>query len=137
VIVRMRLEIGRSLFDAVIAHLASVYPMEGCGLLAGEDGRVQSYYPIDNRLKSATAFEMEPAQLIAAFMAFEGAGHRLLAIYHSHPNGPALPSATDIVQANYPEAVQIIVSFEEPDTPQVGAFQIVDGRVSPVTLIVV
>lgn len=133
----MTLEIGRSIFEEIIAHLRSVYPLEGCGLLAGRNDRVQRHYPIDNYLKSATAFEMEPAQLVAAFMDFEARGQYLLAIYHSHPNSGPTPSARDVEQANYPEAVQIIISFEEPAGPKFGAFQIVDGRFSPITLTVV
>jgi proteasome lid subunit RPN8/RPN11 len=129
--------IGRTIFEAMLAHLKAAYPLEGCGLLAGPAGRVQQLYPVDNRLHSGVAFEMEPAQLIAAIMDMEAQGQGLLAIYHSHPAGAAVPSPTDIAQANYPEAVQIIVSLEEPEQPQVGAFQIVDGRVSAVTLIVV
>lgn len=131
------MEIGRFLFDEIIAHLKSVYPLEGCGLLAGRNGRVQGHYPIDNRLKSVTAFEMEPAQLIAAFMDFEGMGQHLLAVYHSHPNGPAFPSSSDIAQANYPEAVQIIFSMAELSEPTYGAFLVVDGRVWLVNLTVV
>lgn len=133
----MRVEIGRSLFDEMIVHLKSVYPVEGCGLLAGRDGRVESHYPVTNILESNSAFEMEPSQLIAAYMEFEAVGQNLIAIYHSHPNGPAVPSSTDIAQANYPEAVQIIVSFVELDSPQAGAYRIVDGRVLPISLIVV
>jgi proteasome lid subunit RPN8/RPN11 len=133
----MALFIGRSIYAAMIAHLQSVYPLEGCGLLAGADGRVQQHYPVNNRLDSPAAYEMEPAQLIAAFTAFEAEGLTLQAVYHSHPNGPAVPSATDIAQANYPEAAQIIISFEEPARPQTAAFQIVDGRVSPINLTVV
>lgn len=132
------LKIGRTTFEAMLAHLASVYPLEGCGLLGGaDDGRVRQLYPVDNRLNSPTAFEMEPAQLIAAVMEMEGQGQTLLAIYHSHPTGAAVPSPTDMAQANYPEAVQIIVSLEVPDRPQTAAFMIVEGQLSPVTLTVV
>jgi proteasome lid subunit RPN8/RPN11 len=133
----MKLEIGRSIFEEMVAHLRSVYPLEGCGLLAGLDSHVQSHYPIDNHLNSPVAFEMEPAQLVASFMDFEGLGQSLLAIYHSHPDSAPTPSARDVQQANYPEAVQIIVSFEEPDSPKISAFKVFDGRFSPITLTVV
>lgn len=121
----------------MLAHLRSVLPLEGCGVLAGRGSRVEQLYPVDNKLRSATAYEMEPGQLVAAFSALEGRGHSLLAIYHSHPAGPAVPSPTDIDQANYPEAAHIIVSFEEAEHPRAGAFRIIDGRVIPLTLKVV
>jgi [CysO sulfur-carrier protein]-S-L-cysteine hydrolase len=133
----MTLLIDRTTFDSMVAHLQSVLPLEGCGLLAGRGDRVERLYPVENRLRSAAAYEMEPGQLIAAFTALEGGGLSLLAIYHSHPTGPAAPSPTDIGRANYPEAAHVIVSFEEADRPQAGAFRIVDGRVLPLTLKVV
>lgn len=120
-----------------MAHLQSVYPLEGCGLMGGADGRVLQHYPVDNRLNSPSAFELEPAQLVAAMMNMEDRGLTLTAVYHSHPNGPAVPSPTDVRQANYPEAMQIIVSFEVPDQPEAAAFRIADGRISPAILKVV
>ena len=131
------LSINQNIYEAMLAHLLSVYPMEGCGLLAGLDGRIQRHYPIDNRLNSPIAFELEPTQLIAAMIDLEAEGLSLLAIYHSHPHGIAVPSPTDIAQANYPDAVQIIVSLENPKQPQGKAFWIVNGRVTAVALKIV
>ena len=51
----------------------------------------------------------------------------LLGIYHSHPNGPAIPSETDIAQAYYPEIAQFIISLKQSE-PVVGAFLIENGR---------
>ncbi len=112
-----------------MAYLQAVYPMEGCGLLAGKDGRVEQHYPIDNVLNSPFAFELEPTQLIGAIMDLESKGLSLLAIYHSHPKGSTVPSLADIAQANYPDAVQIIISFENPEQPEGKGYLIVDGRV--------
>lgn len=133
----MTLSISQSIYQAMLAHLKSVYPVEGCGLLAGADGRIEAHYPIDNRLNSPTAFEMEPAQLVTAVMDLEAKGLSLSAIYHAHPYGPAAPSSTDIAQANYPDSVQIIVSLNNPEQPQTEGFQIKNGRVSPVLLKIV
>jgi proteasome lid subunit RPN8/RPN11 len=68
---------------------------------------------------------MNPHQQIEALLALEAAGWQLLAIYHSHPQGPELPSATDIALAFYPEAVNIIVSLLVQSVPVVRAFQFV------------
>lgn len=105
------------------------YPLEVCGLMAGLDGLVVSIYPIQNRRASSYAYEMEPSQLIEALLDIEANGRELVAIYHSHPYGPAAPSATDIAQAHYPEAAQVIVSLEQPRKPGVGVFSIVDNVV--------
>jgi proteasome lid subunit RPN8/RPN11 len=131
------LSISASHYQMILTHLASVYPMEGCGLLGGKDGRIQCHYPIKNQLNSPVAFDMDPQQLVAAITDIEARGLSLAAIYHSHPRGPAKPSPTDISQAYYPDAVQIIVSFDDPEQPIGKAFQIIDGQVTEVTLKIV
>ncbi len=36
----------------------------------------------------------------------------ILAIYHSHPSSPPIPSATDLAQSYSPDVVNLIVSLE-------------------------
>ncbi len=55
---------------------------------------------------------------------FEDAGLELLAIYHSHPRGPATPSETDVARAFYPEAIYLICDFAGPDLPVLRGFRI-------------
>src|SRR5690606_24265006 len=95
-----------------------------CGLLAGLEGRVRCLYPIENRLHSAVAYEMEPHQQLQAMLEMEEAGLQLLAIYHSHPTGPQTPSATDVDQSYYPGVAYIIVSLAMPLRPVARAFHI-------------
>ena len=73
--------------------------------------------------------------MLAAFLAMETQDEELLAIYHSHPQGPAHPSPTDIAQAYYPDVVQIIVSLAECKRPLIRAFTIKNGTVTPVTIV--
>jgi proteasome lid subunit RPN8/RPN11 len=56
-----------------------------------------------------------------------------LAIYHSHPQGPSVPSPTDIAEAFYPDSVYIILSLAQ-QPPSVRAFRIVGGVVTEVEL---
>jgi proteasome lid subunit RPN8/RPN11 len=125
--------IGQALLTAMIEQLQAAYPLEACGLLGGEEGRALRLYPVDNRMQSAIHFEMDPLQQVRAMLDIEAQGMVLAAVYHSHPNGPARPSSLDVAQAYYPEAVQIIVSLETPQQPEVRAFSIVDGVVTSVT----
>ena len=124
----------RPFSQKIIAHTQTAYPLEACGLLGGANGIVTSQYPIHNRLQSETAYEMEPAEMLDAFLTMEAHGEELIAIYHSHPQGPPQPSPTDIAQAHYPDAVQIIVSLQERKRPLLRAFNIKNGRVSPITI---
>lgn len=117
----------------MIAHVTSLYPEEACGLVGGQDGRAARLYPVENALHSPTAFEMEPLQQIRAMLALEGEGLELLAIYHSHPKGPARPSTSDVAQAYYPDTAQIIISLADPARPSLRAFLIADGHVTEIT----
>jgi proteasome lid subunit RPN8/RPN11 len=60
----------------------------------------------------------------------------LLAIFHSHPAGPAGPSATDVRQAYYPESIYIILSPGGQGGWQARAFRIDEGQVEQAELIV-
>jgi proteasome lid subunit RPN8/RPN11 len=90
---------------------------------------VTAVYPVDNILQSPTAYEMEPNQQVQAMLDLEAAGWKLLAIYHSHPQGPEHPSATDIALAFYPDVVTIIISLQETKDPVMRGFQIVGQEV--------
>ncbi|MDX1613327.1 MAG: M67 family metallopeptidase [Candidatus Promineifilaceae bacterium] len=122
-----------ALRETMVAALRAALPAEGCGLLAGHGRRVERVYPVPNRLASPTAYEMAPAEQLAAMLDLEERGLKLLAIYHSHPQGPSFPSASDVAQAYYPEAVYIIVDFGPP-RPVIGAFRIVGGSVHKVAV---
>jgi proteasome lid subunit RPN8/RPN11 len=112
------------------------YPGEACGLIAGR-GRGERLIPIKNNSSDPHRFEMDPAELIAALRGLRESGEALMAIFHSHPYGPAEPSRTDVEQAYYPEAAYLIVSLAELDRPQVLAFRILDGDVLPVEVHVI
>lgn len=130
------LRIERPFLDQLFTHLQAEYPLEACGILAGQNGQVTQLYPIENSLQSQTVYEMNPQQQLAAMLDIEDRGWELLAMYHSHPNGPEMPSPTDIAQAYYPHTIQIIVSLRKRERPSIRAFTIVDGRVDEVEIIV-
>ena len=48
-----------------------------------------------------TGYLAEPLALLRALKELEREGLSLLAIYHSHPQGPAFPSPTDIREARW------------------------------------
>jgi proteasome lid subunit RPN8/RPN11 len=128
----MELTLNRTLLNEMLAHVAGLWPEEACGLVGGREGRAARLYPVENVRHSPVAFEMEPVQQIKALLAMEAEGLELIAIYHSHPNGPARPSATDVANAYYPDAVQLIISLADHQRPSVRAFTIVDGVVTEV-----
>lgn len=131
------LSIPRRQYEAMLKQLRRAYPLEACGLLAGSDGRVMRVYAVENVLHSRSEYEMEPRQQVEAMFALEEAGWELLAIYHSHPNGPQTPSPTDVARANYPQAAQVIVSLADREQPVARAFTIAEGKVDEISLRIV
>jgi proteasome lid subunit RPN8/RPN11 len=138
-IVLTQLWLPRPHYQTMLTQLQNEYPLEGCGLLAGDCtaegvGRVSQVYPVANAWASPTAYWMEPAALLSALLDIEAQDLSLLAIYHSHPQSAAAPSARDIAQAYYPEAAQVIVSLQEWTRPQARAFLIHEGQADEISL---
>ena len=132
----MDLRLAADILEEVTEHAKSVYPKEGCGLLAGRQ-TAERFIPMMNAASRLTEYEMDAAELIATLRGLRRTGEHLVAIYHSHPNGPAEPSQTDIERAYYPEAAHLIVSLAEPERPRAAAFRIIDGEVIPIELHVI
>lgn len=116
-----RLYIDRSLRDEIMIHLLEAAPNEGVGMLAvGEPFRDEDdlhavealqFFPGTNVDRSPARYTMEPVEVVRALREIREAGWRLGAIVHSHLKGPATPSATDVREAHYPDALMMIVSF--------------------------
>lgn len=130
-----RLEITSTHLRELVDHLRGWLPFEGCGLLATDGRRVTRIYPGTNVAKSATFYEMDPKEVLAAMQDIDERGLRLGAIFHSHPSTPAYPSPTDLDLIFDPEVYMIIVSLAN-DEPDVHAFRY-DGEISEVPLIIV
>jgi proteasome lid subunit RPN8/RPN11 len=119
------LVLGPLLRGRIVDHLRAALPNEGVGLLAVEwdrEGPVtraqpRRYYPGTNIRQSPVRYQMDWHELVAALRDIDANGWTLGAIVHSHPRGPAVPSATDLAEAWYPESLMVIASFatEPPD----------------------
>jgi len=101
--------IPRRLWQSMREQVSREAPLESCGLVAGRKGLAEKIYPVKNMLASPARFRMEPHEQLRAFEAIEDSGLDLLAIYHSHPTGPATPSETDIQESQY-EVISLIWS---------------------------
>ena len=124
------LRLPKAFADEIVAHALEEEPNEACGLLAGEDERIVKLYRVTNAEHSPNRFFMEPGELYRAYREMEDNGWELLAIYHSHPQGQASPSDTDVRLASWPDALYVIVSLLDRDRPVMRAFRIVDDRIS-------
>src|ERR1700757_2947281 len=107
----MRLEISRSVADAIRAEAALHPGREICGLLFGSAGRVEGLAICRNVAETPeTAFEIDPAQLIAAHRAARAGGPVLCGCFHSHPGGLAEPSPRDAAAAMPDGSLWLIVA---------------------------
>jgi proteasome lid subunit RPN8/RPN11 len=129
----MNLTLSSDVLEEVFQHAKAAFPIEACGLLVGRD-MADRFIPVKNISPSAQEYEMEPGELIAALRGLRESGERLIAIFHSHPHGPAAPSRTDVDRAYYPEAAHLIVSLAELERPRAEAFRIIEGEAIPVEL---
>jgi len=133
----LNLNLPPGLIEEMVRHARSSLPLESCGLLAGRERTATRFIAITNRLASETEYDMEPSELVTALRSFRINGENLLAIFHSHPRGPAAPSERDVERAWYPEAAQIIASFASPESPGLRGFRILDGKVVEIELRVI
>jgi proteasome lid subunit RPN8/RPN11 len=97
-----KLTLSQAHWEAMQRHVASQASLEACGLLAGRETQVEAVLPIANAAQSPLRYRMEPMEQIRAFEWIESHSLELLGIYHSHPNGPGDPSASDRREAAYP-----------------------------------
>src|SRR4051794_11260944 len=103
-----RLVVPRDVLEKTVAQALSERPNECCGLLAGHmDGdvaRVVAVCPLVNALASPVEYESEPRSMFAAYRDYTSKGLDVLAVYHSHPTSPPVPSKKDLAR-NYSEDV--------------------------------
>ncbi len=104
------LTIPAAILDALLAHAHLESPRECCGLLGGTAGVVTHCLPVANELASPTNFRTEPRSMLAADRALRAAGVELLAVYHSHPTSPAVPSVTDLRENPHGESVLCVIA---------------------------
>lgn len=111
------LTIPRALLDAMVDHCLREAPLECCGLLGGRAPIVASIHPLRNVDLSESRYTADPKQLVHEVVSLRERGHAILAIYHSHPRWPAVPSKTDLRENYYGDVPRIIVSLlgQTPD----------------------
>lgn len=135
----------RAIADAIVAQARAEYPNEACGLVVGtapasDNGTPVRYEPCRNKAASPYRYEIHPDDLLRITVATDDADEVFWAIVHSHVKSPAVPSATDVGLAFYPDALYVLVSLSpaeaDPATgaPSLRAWRIVDGSAHEVGL---
>ncbi len=133
----LKLEIPRHIFEDMLEQARAEAPVECCGILAGRDGRAEKLYKMANAEHRCDHFMMASEQQFEAVKGIRSSSLDMLAIYHSHPETPARPSAEDIRLALTPNIVYVILSLQPNRGPAMKGFQIEDGTVGEVPIDVV
>jgi len=125
--------VPRPLVRQMLDHARASPAVEVCGLVGARAGVPVTVYPVANvAAEAARRFHMDPREQIAAMRAQREGGESLFAIYHSHPQGPPRPSATDLREAAYPDVLYLIIHLASD--PPLHGFRLVAGHFEPVPL---
>jgi proteasome lid subunit RPN8/RPN11 len=132
--------ISAVLVQEVIDAARAGVPNEACGLLVGptytgEGGSPERYVPLRNAAESPYRYLIDAQEQLSVWLALEEAGEVPWAIIHSHVASPAVPSATDVGLAFFPDSLYVICSLAG-ETPTIRGWSIVDGVVTEVGLAV-
>jgi proteasome lid subunit RPN8/RPN11 len=125
--------------ETLVSEAAEDAPAEVCGVLLGTGRESDTVRVTDSRQvanvasDARTQYELDPGAVAQVFAAVGGAdgdadrdvsddadgstgsATEVVGFYHSHPRGPAGPSATDRAQAQWPGYVYLIVSLTSED----------------------
>ena len=104
--------------DKILSHAECAYPDECCGLLVGErlvrDVFVREVHQSANRAASpANQFEIDPQLRFDLERRIRQESLDLVGVYHSHPDGGAWPSETDIDRAWESDLVWLIIDVKD------------------------
>ena len=96
----MMIAVTSSVLERLAQEAQRAFPDECCGLLFGTNALIDGLAPTRNvATEPRDRFELDPQALIDAHRAARTGGPRLVGYYHSHPRGPAAPSAIDQAEA--------------------------------------
>ena len=103
-------------------------------MLTGKGDIAQQLYKMTNIEKSSVSYMLDPDEQFRVMKEMRKNGHEIVAIYHSHPYSQAYPSPVDVSLAFYPDPVYLIVGLTDKNSPEVRAFEILEGGVREVQI---
>ena len=127
------LQLSQELRASIEQFARAGYPRETCGLILGrqnggcaEATRIFSARNL-NRERAADRYELDPQHFLAADAEARDAGLEIVGIWHSHPDHPARPSATDLESA-WEGWSYVIISVAPDGARELRAWRLADGR---------
>jgi proteasome lid subunit RPN8/RPN11 len=126
------LTIAASVLDEVHAHCRDAYPQECCGAIVGRIVDIGKSADRIVRLENAEPdaperrFVIDPRRLMELGRAVSAEHLDVIGFYHSHPDSPARPSATDLEWA-WPVYSYVIVSVADGEIADTRSYELDDA----------
>lgn len=135
---RPTLNIPASILADIERQATDAAPVEACGLLIGSQtsGGYQVTHAVASRNLATTAdrFEIDPLLQLDWQKRLRGTDEAVIGHYHSHPRGPAEPSARDIDDAHDPDLLWLICRAGDPGSSRAFLIARDDGNVTELRL---
>lgn len=131
------LQMKSDVYHRLVAEGKAAHPYEYSALLAGRDSTVTLHLPAPQSEATLHTFAWSGPTLLTSLRLIQEAGLQWVGVFHTHPASPAIPSSSDLAGWHYPALSYWIASLLQPDSPDVRAYQFVDGRfvLKPYTVI--
>ena len=129
------LRILQSDYDSIHREAERSYPNECCGIILGTGSadaarRATVVIPCTNIRSEAlaTAYQISPEEVVAALHQARTRGEAILGFYHSHPDHPAVYSATDLEEAFWFGCSYVITAVDHGRATQTQSFLLVGSE---------
>ncbi|MEO5347983.1 MAG: M67 family metallopeptidase [Magnetococcus sp. YQC-9] len=119
--------ISRPLVNKILGHAQRELPRECVGVLSGEGQEATGWHPLTNVAEDERRFMADTEEQIRLFRELREQGKRVVAIYHSHPSGPAEPSSLDRELSVYQDVLLLIVGMQTDGRLEINGFLARDG----------
>ena len=110
-------------------HATETYPDECCGALIASNGAIVEAYRLPNTTAEGARrrFLVSPEDYRLAEKRARERNGTLAGFYHSHPDHPARPSATDLAQA-WPNFTYVIVAVRAGTPEELTSWRLLEDR---------
>jgi proteasome lid subunit RPN8/RPN11 len=123
----MIVTIKQKILDEMFTYGRAHLPNEACGILLGFRKHhsicVNEFAPLANKSKNPRQkFEINPLELLP-YLKEESADRFLVGLFHTHPLASTVPSGEDLKTEWHTVPTHWIISFTDPDRPEVGCYR--------------
>jgi proteasome lid subunit RPN8/RPN11 len=127
------LQMPQSVYDRLRRYGETTYPHESCGILIGyatpEGNVVMQAIPVENAAPSPrNRYQIAPADLIRIERDSRAQNQKIVGFYHSHPDHPARPSATDLAEAHWLGCSYFITAIKHGLAAETQSFRLAGSK---------